>query len=122
MEREPELDAQENLPWERGGAVRRDAEPHRGDLLQWSGDLAFMLAVLSFLLCPLVVVVMPFAVTVRVMAGLDLDRMAAGVMIREGENQTRQAWEKARQVMLLSGLAALCWAILLPCCLGVVLN
>lgn len=118
METKPDPDAGENIPWERGGVVRRDAEPHRGDLLHVLGDLAFMLALVSFLLGPLVLVALPFGVVVRVMASRDLDRMASGVTIREGENQTRYAWEKARHVILLSGLAALGWAMLIPCCLG----
>lgn len=54
---------------------------------------------------------MPFGLGVRVTAGRDSDRMASGVMVREGEHQTREAWVNARSVILLSGLATL-----LSCC------
>jgi hypothetical protein len=71
----------------RGGVVRRDAEPHRGDTLEMLANLAFILVVLSFPLCLPLVVAMPFGLVVRVMAGRDLDRMASGVMVREGSTK-----------------------------------
>jgi len=55
-----------------GGAVRRDAEPHRGAALVWLADLAFVLAMLSFLLLFPIVIALPLASVVRVLAGRDV--------------------------------------------------
>ena len=64
-------------PWERPGAVRRDCEPHRGELLARLADLAAILGVVSVFFCVPTFVALPLALTVVLLASRDLDRMAA---------------------------------------------
>jgi hypothetical protein len=117
-----QLDTGETPPWERPGAVRRDAEPHRGDLLVGLADLAFIMTMLSFVLLLPLLIAVPLAVVARVLAGRDLDHMGSGHTDREGEHRTRLAWEKSRNAILLSGLATLWWTMLLSCCLSVAMR
>jgi hypothetical protein len=107
-------------PWERPGAVRRDCEPHRGELLARLADLAIILAVLSVLFCAPIFVALPLAVTVVLLAARDLDRMAAVQLDRRGEHQTRDAMERGYWAVRLCVLTVLLWLVVLPFCLRLI--
>jgi hypothetical protein len=102
----------EPRPWEMPGAVRRDVEPHRGDLLRLLRTTMMVCAVLSPFVLPGAVSLV-FGVVVFRMARHDLSRMRAGAMDPAG-------WEQAESVFLevvaaWSGVATgwLCWTLLL---------
>lgn len=105
-------------PWERPGAVRRDCEPHRGELLARLADLAFILSVCSIFVCVPTFVALPLALTVVLLASRDLDRMAAVQLDRQGEHQTRAAMESAWWAVCLCAVTVLLWLVMVPCCLG----
>jgi len=89
-------DPDDDRPWERLGAVRRDREPHRGGLLQslalaglfgsavafglvfvalsWSGVVQLVLLAAAGVL---VSVKPPLAIVTRIMAGRDIEKMGA---------------------------------------------
>jgi hypothetical protein len=84
-------------PWERPGAVRRDCEPHHGDLLFTLGSTAFLAALLSCmfglvglgLLC--FPVALPLGLVVWAVARHDLARMHSGMMDPRGDEKTEDA-------------------------------
>jgi hypothetical protein len=83
-------------PWERPGAVRRDALLHRGHWLRVLGWVAFVLGLLSFFL---LVTALPGYVVGTFglhMADADLARMAAGTMDPRGRGETEAARRLAR--------------------------
>jgi hypothetical protein len=88
MEETSELDGVR--PWERGGAVRRDCEPHRAEMLCKLAEIASLLAVLAVICGVLALASLPLGFAVYRMAGHDLDQMGAGTMDREGEHKTRE--------------------------------
>src|SRR6516165_2275482 len=107
----------DDRPWERPGAVRRDCEPHRAGLLQALGNvgLVFSAAGLVAALClcalPLVAVVIllpcsllgvPCGLTARALARRDLLMMRAGLMDRAGIGRTERALSAARLGLALS--------------------
>jgi hypothetical protein len=55
---------EDDRPWERPGAFRRDGEPHRGDLLIFLARLSVVFSALSLCLVPLAVIVLPLGVLV----------------------------------------------------------
>jgi hypothetical protein len=77
-------------PWDEPGAVRRDLEPHRADLLLRLGSVAFVLSLLSPLAVPGVLAA-ALGVAVYRMGKRDLTRMAAGKMDPAGAADIRLA-------------------------------
>ena len=100
----------EPRPWEQPGQVRRDCEPHRGDLLLVLGTFALVCGLLFWLLWPAVV---GFALgfLVLVLGGQDLERMRAGQMDPGGQGQTEAAMTRAGVGLAASLLGG-------TCCLG----
>ena len=117
MEHPPNDDLE---PWERPGAMRRDCEPHRGELLARLADLAFILSVCSVFVCMPTFVALPLALTVVLLASRDLDRMAAVQLDRQGEHQTRDAMERAWWAVRLCALTVVLWLVMVPFCMGLV--
>jgi hypothetical protein len=102
-------------PWERPGAVRRDCEPDRGTTLLWLGRLSLWLIVLGVLLGVAVLLpVLALAIAVLVMAARDRAKMRAGTMDPAGEALTRKGARYAKAalgtvvltVLAIVGLAA----------------
>ena len=95
------VDRDEVPPWERPGAVRRDCEPHRGDVLSWLGKASRVLSLFScrcFFPCLLG---FPLGLTTWLLARQDLQQMQTGRRDRGGQRET--VW--ALRVCLLSALA-----------------
>jgi hypothetical protein len=85
----------DDRPWDRPGAVRRDSVPHRSHLVQTfgtvglvSGFLALPGCVCSCLL-PFSLTALGFGTTAWVMGRSDLRSMDAGVMDPSGRSATR---------------------------------
>ena len=85
----------EDRPWERPGAVRRDCEPDRGDLLLLLGTLSLACGALSCCLLVPGFLGLPLGMTVMAMAGRDLRQMEAGRMDPQGEHRTEEAEGRA---------------------------
>jgi hypothetical protein len=82
---------EDDRPWERPGAVRRDVGPHRGDVLLLLARVALVLAACSFCCAPVVLVALPLTVVAYTLAYRDLKRMEAGAMDPAGQAQADQA-------------------------------
>jgi hypothetical protein len=125
-------------PWMLPGNSRLDAEPHRGTLLRWLANAAFLaaLAALYPCGCPLIAcLVTPDnslllgpaiglallailgGLTVRGLSAHDLRGMTTGIINRDGEWETRFARSRALvslavalgAVLLWGGLGLFCW-------------
>jgi len=116
LQRAPDPD--DEPPWERTGAQRRDCEPHRGWLLHGLGIASVVCSFLTLCLWAPALVGVALGASVWVMAGRDLARMDAGAMDTSGRHTTQEArgWE---QLGVLPGCAylAVCspifWTLLL---------
>jgi hypothetical protein len=93
-ELQPRAVADDDRPWERPGAVRRDCAPHRGRLLLALATAAVVCGGLSILGAP-ALLTLPLAVAVWVLARRDLARMAAGRMDPAGQPLTAEARDRA---------------------------
>jgi hypothetical protein len=104
---DPPPDAGDPRPWEQPGAVRRDAAPHRGELLRLLAtiSLAFSAAGVLFLVPALVGV--PLAFRVSSMASRDLDRMGGGQLDPRGRAVTHAAFVRAEIALVLGMVAPL---------------
>ncbi len=78
-------------PWEDAGAVRRDVEPHRGNVLLLLASVALVLGVLALLVVVTGWVAVPLGAVVHRMAGRDLRRMRDGSLDPAGWAQARRA-------------------------------
>ena len=87
-------------PWELPGAVRRDCEPHRGELLRWLSRVTAFLAAAGVLFIVPALFALPLGAAVWVMARHDLALMRLGGMDPAGEADTRQA----RVLLLIAAL------------------
>ena len=106
---------EEERPWERAGKLRRDCEPHRGNLLLWLGVAALFFGLLSvFLVVPGFIAVV-LAIVADSLACRDLRRMRAGLMDPAGEGPARTArrYATAGLLTMLGG-----WGL---CCAGFIL-
>lgn len=74
----------EDRPWEKYGAVRRDALPHRGGLLYRLSLFAFFAAFVG----PLSLISLPISVTIAILAHGDLAAIQRGELDPEGRLQT----------------------------------
>ncbi|MBL8793328.1 MAG: hypothetical protein JNM56_05450 [Planctomycetia bacterium] len=108
---EPESD-NELEPWERPGALRRDCEPHRGELHVRLADCTFILALASIHCFPTIPLALSLALVVSRMASRDLDRMAAVPLDRPGEHLTRKALESAASALKLCAFGIGFWLII----------
>jgi hypothetical protein len=86
-------DASDPRPWQQPGAVRRDCEPHRGRLLRVLGIASLVIPFAGLFLSPLIGLVagVSLGLTVWVLAGSDLAKMAAGLMDPDGQRATLSA-------------------------------
>jgi hypothetical protein len=100
-------DAAESRPWEEPGAVRRDVEPHRGNLLLLLARVALVLAACSFCLAPAVLAAAPLAGAAYALACRDLGRMEVGDLDPAGRPTTEQARLFAAWALALGMIGAL---------------
>jgi hypothetical protein len=103
----------DDRPWERLGAPRRDCVPHRAGLVFSLGLLALILGVLSFWLLLTAAIVWPLAGAVCAMARQDLREMRAGAMDPAGEDDVSKGRECALYGAALGVVGALMWAMIL---------
>jgi hypothetical protein len=100
----------EDPPWARPGAVRRDREPHRSALLLALGQASVVCGLTS--LCCLFPAVpgLPLGLCVWVLARRDMRMMRAGLMDPDGEMQTMSARDASLVGLALNlvGGALLC--------------
>ena len=103
---------EDDRPWERPGAVRRDVAPHRGELLRWLAtiSLACSAAGVLFLVPALVGVTLAFEVSY--MASRDLDRMGGGRLDPRGRAETHAAFVRAETALFLGLVAPLLCSLL----------
>jgi hypothetical protein len=107
----------EPRPWELPGKMRRDAEPHRGQLLLRLANAARVCCWLTPLLWFPGMIGMALGIIVTLLASRDLATMGAGMRDREGRLDAEQARAFGLRAVLL-GLAALllcavpCWGLL----------
>jgi hypothetical protein len=100
----------DDRPWERFGALRRDCAPHRGPHLRALGLVALVLGFLAICCPPLSLLALLPAVglglTASVLAGRDLRAMEEGRMDSGGLRATIRAGEDGRAgaLMALIGL------------------
>jgi hypothetical protein len=116
-------------PWERPGAFRLDAEPHRGVLLLVAGIAVLVLELVGFfglsvlssprtdvaLIGSGVVVVVPvtlaLGLTVRALARRDLERMRRGMVDPRGEPLTADARRSGAAAAGVAVLIGVTWAL-----------
>lgn len=97
------------------GAVpyRRDATPHRADVIDTLGNLSLAFGALSLCLSVLgVVVAVGTGLTALWMSGEDLNQMARGLVDPHGEARTRFGRNKAITGMLLGVAAGVFWTLI----------
>lgn len=107
-------------PWEQPGAVRRDCEPHRGELLMRMAAASFVCAALGCLTWGITgVLSIVLGLFVLIFAHRDLSAMSAGRTDPSGERITQRARRRSvRAITLCVGIWALMAAIILPDLLG----
>jgi hypothetical protein len=101
----------DDRPWEQPGAVRRDCEPHRGDVLLSFGRVSLVVGLLGFVLGLTTLVALPLGVVIDVLAWRDLRRIRAGEMDPRGEGTVRRAQRVAEWAIALNVAAALLWLV-----------
>lgn len=114
---QPTDDQAEVRPWEMPGAVRRDCESHRAELLSWLAPVAFWASL--FIPCTAGIsglVGLPLAVGVCRMARADLGRMDRGLMDPDGREATLETMYLAVGTLvvclaMLTFVALMAWAI-----------
>jgi hypothetical protein len=99
--------ADEELPWEEQGAIRRDREPHRARMLSLLGTITFCLGVMAVPSGAPGVFGLSLGLYVRSAARRDLRKMDDGTMDPEGAERTRAALQDANLGSALSGLGLL---------------
>jgi hypothetical protein len=100
-----EADDDDRPPWERPGAVRRDCEPHRGEMLVWLGRLSVWLIVATVVVGAVsVVAAVVVAIVVMAMASRDRAKMRAGTMDPAGEPLARKASRYGMAALIVCGL------------------
>lgn len=99
----------EPLPWEQPGAVRRDCEPHRGELLAKLAAVSQYAGAISINSCQPALLAFPLGVTVWLLARHDLKQMRRGTV----DPTRRDLAEAARRDALYGmGLSAAPLALL----------
>ena len=108
-----ELREGDDRPWERAGAVRRDCEAHRADLLRLLSVTALVCAGVAGCLPVPAVVGLVLGAAAWLLGRRDRAMMAAGVMDPAGREATRDAQSMAVLAAALCLLAAASWAAVL---------
>ena len=85
-------DRDDDRPWERPGAVRRDCEPHRAGLIVALAVLGLLLGLLSLAAFPLAFMGLPLSVVALLMARRDLGLTGKGQMHPTGREGLAWAW------------------------------
>jgi hypothetical protein len=106
-----DLRESEDRPWERPGAVRRDCEPHRAELLHALGVAALVCAGFAGCLAVPAVVGLALGGAVWLLGRRDRARMSAGLMDPAGQAVTWDAQAMAAVAAGLCLLAATSWAV-----------
>src|SRR5579872_5154203 len=96
-------------PWELPGAVRRDCEPHRGELFRRLSLVTSLLAGAGVLFFVPALLALAVAVAVWGMARHDLALMRLGLMDPAGEDDTRYARGEA---MFAAPVPLAAWGLL----------
>jgi hypothetical protein len=104
--------AEEWRPWEQPGAVRRDCEPHRGELLRWLGGIALVATIFGTLIVP-AGVALALGLAVWLTARRDAALMGQGRMDPRGLPDTQAAGHRALLAVLLAVPLLVAWAIVL---------
>ena len=105
----------DDRPWERPGALRRDYEPHRGHWLVLLAWLALGFALCSLCLIPFTLFSIPLGAAVARMAGHDLRQMEVGRLDPGGRAVTERADGLGLAALLCSVLG---WLLCFPYHLG----
>jgi hypothetical protein len=100
---------EDDRPWEQPGAVRRDIEPHRGDLLRVLGDGGLLLGALSLCLGFLAPLGLGLGLAAWVLSSYDLRRMRARLLDPDGLAATAYGRRRARAGVALSLYGAIMW-------------
>jgi hypothetical protein len=96
-------DDEGDRPWEQPGGRRRDAEPHRGELLVMLAHLSQVCGLGSLFVGAPALVGLPLAFAVRRAAGRDVAGMAAGRLDPRGQATTQHARDLATRGLVLNG-------------------
>jgi hypothetical protein len=96
-------DDEDDRPWERRGAVRRDCEPHRAALLAALGGASLVVGGCFGCIPATGFLALPAALLTFDLARRDLMEMRAGRMDPAGEGQTRRAQYRAGVAVLFGG-------------------
>ena len=104
----------DDRPWERPGALRRDSEPHRGNLIQVLGIAGLVTGTIALPSCFCYCIAAPFAVaaialgtSALVMGNKDLRKMDEGLLDPRGRQQTRLGKNLAIAATIEGALALL---------------
>ena len=103
----------DQCPWGRPGAVPRDCQAHRGDLLLLLGDVSLLLGALSLCLGFLALAAIACGAVAWGLACHDLRRMRARLMDPGGLADTGRARGRALAGAALGLYGAVLWACLL---------
>ncbi len=90
-------------PWEQPGGLRRDAEPHRGELLVLLAHLSQVCGLASLFVGVPALVGLPLAFAVRRAARRDVAGMTAGLLDVRGRATTERARDLATRGLVLNG-------------------
>jgi hypothetical protein len=93
----------EERPWERPGAIRRDREPHRGLLLAVLGGVCLAFAALAICVPFSGLLAMPAALATHSLVRHDLTEMHVGRMDPAGQRQAHRAKARTIAAMWVSG-------------------
>jgi hypothetical protein len=104
-----ERGAEDDRPWEQPGAVRRDIEPHRGELIRVLGDASLLLGALSLCLGFLAPLGLGLGLAAWVLSSYDLRRMRARLLDTDGLAATAYGRRRSRAGVALSLYGAIMW-------------
>jgi hypothetical protein len=103
---------QSELPWLAPGCVRRDCEPHRGEVLCFAGTISAFCGLASVYLFLPSLVALPAGIIVCVMARKDLALMEAGLMDPRGKSLCETARNRSGLAIFSSSLILAFWGLL----------
>jgi hypothetical protein len=100
----------EDRPWEKPGAVRKDCEPHRGPFLLLCSYFCLAAGALTVPSFVTGVIALPAGLLVWAVSRYDLRRMEAGRLDPAGSAPTRSAGDRALAAVFVSVLGLCFWA------------